>query len=264
MNDNPNTSIHGISGLPQFYTGDITLMPVAVIWRMVARQSILRRCLLFSYFLGRKALKLRHVACQGSCRPTHIPSIPDEQVPDEVNEAFIPFVEVCSANHMKRVRCIRSPCIGNKTSFTSIWLDPTGKVYCSITWIDLRLGALRKTKTLLACHTWLDSGVELSTAQVTPEEWIPELIPPRHDIMPLAADTQPSDVIDCHYERIANRSDIVRMDEDLLLKRILRGSQEVFDHMVSKGVYSPLTDAETQQLLSVTAEIHGSGDFRKY
>jgi hypothetical protein len=248
MHDNPYEPPTASSELPQFYTDDITLMPPAVIWRTVRRQSLVGCVLLFPYFAARKLLRLRHRANHGTARVTALPLLPEEQIPKDVGLAFKPFMEVCKACQMDPVQYIRSPCIGNKTSFSSIWLDPTGRTYANMTWIDIQLGGLRRTKTVFACHSWLQSGVELHTAPMAPEDWIPEIVPPNQDILALAADTSPSQVIDRHRERIAARSDVCVFDEESLRQAILRSSQEIFDYMVARGIYSPLTKAETERL----------------
>lgn len=87
---------------------------------------------------------------------------------------------------------------------------------------------------------------------MSPEDWIPELVPPGKDLMPLPPDAQPSEVIDRHLDRIASRTDVVPFNEASLLNEIVRGSQEQFDYLVAKGFYGPLSEAETQRLISTT------------
>jgi hypothetical protein len=205
---------------------------------------------LYSYFVARKAVGLRHRANYGISRVSELSALPDDQIPQHVKQAFAPFAEVCRTYQMQPVRCIRSPCIGNRTVFSSMWLDPAGKTNCSITWIDVRLGALRKTKTLFACHSWLQSGTELHTGAIAPTEWIPELVPPNREMLPLAEDTPTSVAIDRHQERIAGRSDVRSFDVDSLMLEILRDSQELFDYFVARGFYMPLSEAEINRLRS--------------
>jgi hypothetical protein len=185
-----NRSAAFSSGLLQFYTDDITLMPAAAIWRAARRQSLLSCLLLFPYFMARKVLRLRHRANHGIPRVTELPAVPDEHIPAEIIHAFAPFTEACNQNRMEHVQYVRSPCIGNRTVFTSIWLDPTGTIYCNMTWIDTRLGNHQFTKTVFGCHSWLKSDVELHTAPMAPEDWIPEIIPPGHDFMKLPAEAE--------------------------------------------------------------------------
>ena len=66
-------------------------------------------------------------------------------------------------------------------------------------------------------------------------------------------------MIDRHKKRIADRSDVIRFDEDSLLKEIVRSSQEQFDYMVAKGLYAPLSEEETRRLISANDEPHGTG-----
>jgi hypothetical protein len=87
---------------------------------------------------------------------------------------------------------------------------------------------------------------------MAPENWIPELIRPHQDIEPLAPDAQPTEVIDRHIKRIADRSGVIRFTNETLLEEIIRGSQEQFDFMIDRGLYTPLTVAEVRRLESVS------------
>jgi hypothetical protein len=249
MNHNPYQPPAPLTGLPQYYTDDITLMPATVIWRTVRRQSLSVAMMSFPYFLARKALRLRHPANHGTSRVTELPAIPEEQIPPHITQAFAPFIVACRACQMEPVQCFRTPCIGNKTIISSMWLDPTGTIYGSITWIDLRLGAFHKTKAVFACHSWLESGTEWHTSPMAPEDWIPELVPPGQEILALPPDLPPAQVIERHQQRLAGRSDVRRFDKASLLQEVLRASQERFDYLVSRGIYAPLTEAETERLM---------------
>jgi hypothetical protein len=250
--------------VPQFYTDDITLMPTTAIWSIIRRQSLFGCAVLLPYFLTRKLLRLRHRANYGTSRPTQLPAVPLEELPTDVTQAFSSFSEVCKARQMEHVRCVRSPYIGNKTAFTSFWLDQTGMTYSNVTWIDIRLGAMQKTKTVFACHSWLQSGVELHTAPVAPVDWILELIPPNQDMVVLPPETQPSDVIEAHRNRISSHSDVRSFDTDSLLREVLRSAQERFDFMITKGIYSPLSQTETEHLMSANQAVHRSGGGQRF
>jgi hypothetical protein len=172
----------------------------------------------------------------------------DEELPSDIRDAFAPFEAACRAYEMEHVLSFRPPWIGGRSAVFSFWLDPSGKVFCNITRIDMKLGSFSKTATVFACHSRLDSGVEMHTSPVAPENWIPELVPPNQDLEPLAPETEPANVIDRHIRRIADRSGIIQFTSKTLLDEIVRGSQEHFDYLVAKGVYTPLSVAEVQRL----------------
>ena len=110
---------------------------------------------------------------------------------------------------------------------------------------------------MFACHSWLRSGVQFHTAPAAPEERNPEIVPPKEDIMALPADAQPSYVIDRHRDRIAGRSDVRSFDKDSLMREVLRSSQQIFDYLVAQGIYSPLSDGETERLISASRRMDG-------
>ena len=245
--------------VPQFYTDDIILMPTTAILRVIRRQPFLLRVVLLPYFLTRKLLGLRHRANYGSSRPTQLPAVSVDELPPEVTQAFSSFSAVCTEHKMEHLRCVRSPSIGKKTAFTSFWMGQNGTTYANITWIEIRIGRAQKTKTVFACHSLLHSGVELHNAAMNAADWIPELIQPNQDFVVLPADTQASDVIAAHRKRLSSRSDVREFDADSILQQILRSSQEVFDFMLAKGIYSPLSQAETEQLISANQAMHRNG-----
>jgi hypothetical protein len=107
-----------------------------------------------------------------------------------------------------------------------------------------------KTNVFFACHSWLESGIELGTSGVADEDWIPEMIPPDHDFLKLPLDTGLADVIARHRERIASRTDVRRFEPASLMREIVRQSQAMFDFLLASGFYAPLTRVETERLLS--------------
>jgi hypothetical protein len=247
MHDNPYQSP---TESPQFYTDDITRMPVSAIWRTSRRQGVIGCLMVFPMFLVRKLFKLRFPANHATCRVTELAALADDEIAAEIRGGFAPFETACREAGMEHVRSFRPPWIGNKSGVFSIWLDPSGETYCNITHIDLQLGSMRKSKTVFACHSRLASGVHLHTASVRPEDWIPELIPPHQEFVRLPQETPPSAVIKHHRERLIGRADIVRFNSETLLDEVIRGSQEMFDFLLAKGVYTPLSSAELQRLQS--------------
>jgi hypothetical protein len=247
MNDNPARSREEQTLPCIFYTDDITLLPTRAIWQFIRRRPIRQRVFLFIIVLVRKALNRRFPANHGMARPEEVIPLCDDELPPNVREAFTPFVRACHEAGMSLVCNFRSLCIGNKRGFHSVWLDPRGVAYLDIFWLHLRVGQLEKSDVRCGCHSRLTSGVILHTAPLAPEYWIPEFAPPNHDLMRLAADAPPCEVIDRHRERIANRSDLVRFDANSLLKEIIHTGQEVVDFLVEKGILSPLTEAEIQR-----------------
>ena len=86
------------------------------------------------------------------------------------------------------------------------------------------------------------------------------MLPPNQDVLSLEVGAEPSHVIDRHNERIANRSDVRRFNEDSVLDEIVHGSQMQFDFLVGKGLYTPLSGEETNRLVSISETIWGKGE----
>lgn len=232
----------------EYYTDDVTLLPIRVIWRAMRRQPMPAAFVAFLYILARKFLRRRFPANHGSHRQPRLTSSLSDDIPFDVRMAFAPFGKVCEARGMNHVGFFHPEWIGNKRGLFSIWLDPQGLVYCTIAWIDLRLGDQRRSKVVFSCHSVLVSGVELHTGPLAPEDHIPEMIPPDQDLLPLPLDTTPCDAIDRHRERITGRGDIVCHDAASLMAHLIRGSERLLDHLVAKGIYAPLTSVEVERL----------------
>lgn len=237
---------------PQYYTDDITTLPISAIWRFARRQGVVSCSILFPMFLARKLLKLRFPANHATCRVTELPAIRQEDLPADIQSDLDPLEAACRDAGMEHVRTFRVPWIGGKSGVFSIWLDPSGDVYCNITRINLQLGSIRKSKTVFACHSRLTSGVDLHTAPVAPQDWIPELIPPSQDFAPLPPDTLPAAVIQRHRERVSGLTGIIRFDTKTLIDEVLRASQQMFDFLLAKGIYTPLSSTEVKRLQSAT------------
>jgi hypothetical protein len=249
MTENPYQS--PVDAQRRYFTDDITLLPITVIWRTCRRQGLTGWFILFPMFLGRKLIRWRFPANHATCRVDRLSPITNDDLPPATRIAIDAFETVCRQCGMEQVSLFRPPWIGNKKGVFSVWIEPGGEVYCNITQIDIRLGTFHKSKTVFACHSKLKSGVELHTSPLAPEDWIPEMVPPDQDIAPLPPDTDPLQVVEQHRQRIAGRSDVVRFTSQTLLEEIVRGSQKQFDFLVAKGIYAPLSEVEIQRLHSV-------------
>jgi hypothetical protein len=184
---------------------------------------------------------------------TELPAIAEEELPAEIRNELAPLEAACREAGLAHVRTFRAPWIGGKSGVYSLWLNPSGEMYCNITRIHLQLGSLRRSKTVLGCHSRLASGVFLHTAAVAPQDWIPELIPPNHDFLRLPPDTQPATTIQRHWERIAGLSGVVQFNRETLADETIRAAHELFDYLVAKGIYTPLSSSEVKRLQGASA-----------
>lgn len=233
---------------PQYYTDDITTLPVGAIWRFTSRQGIVGCLVTFPMFLLRKFFKLRFPANHAACRVTELPAIAEDELPAEIRNELAPLESACRDAGLAHVRTFRAPWIGGKSGVFSLWLDPNGVMYCNLTRIHLRLGSIERSKTVLGCHSRLASGVFLHTAAVAPRDWIPELVPPNHDLLCLSPDTSPADVIQRHRQRLAGMEGIVTFNRETLIQEMIKASHETFDYLVAKGIYAPLSSSEVKRL----------------
>ncbi len=240
----------------RYFTDDITLLPISAIWRTCRRQGVTGLFVLFPLFVGRKLLNLRYPANHATFRIEQIAPLADKDLSQATRDALGAIEAVCRDCGMERITVFRPPWIGNKSGVFSIWLQPGGVIHCSIVQIELRLGTFYKSKTVFACHSKLESGVELHTSALAPEDWIPELVPPDQDIERLPPTTEPFQVIERHRQRVADRSDLVRFTGETLLHEILIQSQKQFDFLVSKGIYAPISAIEVQRLKSANQGMH--------
>ncbi len=243
----------------RYFTDDITLLPVTAIWRICRRQGVTGWLMLFLMLVARKFLGMRYPANHATCRVVQLTPISNDDIPECTRAALAAFEAACHGCGMEQISWFRPPWIGNKAGMFSIWLQPSGEVYCNITQVELRHGEFYNSKTIFACHSKLSSGVELHTSTMAPEDWIPELVPPDQDIERLAPGTEPLQVIERHRQRIAGRSDVIRFTSKTLLDEIVVGSQKLVDFLVAKGFYAPLSSIEVQRLKSVNPALLSSG-----
>lgn len=237
----------------QYYRDDITTLPTSAIWRMARRQGLAFCAISFPFLLLRKALGWRFKAFQGTRRPNELPPMVDSESLAQARRDFSVYENTCLEYGLELVRTFRPPWIGGKSGVFAVWLHPEGEFYCNITRIDVRLGNQHRRQIVFSCHTSLESGLVLHTSPLSPEEWIPELVPPNDEMLALRPDSSPDEVIEAHLQRIGGRTGIIRKTAELLMPSIVQESQDHFDFLVAKGIYVPLSSQDAQRLLSSVA-----------
>ncbi len=238
-----------------YYTDDITLVPNYAIWRTLRRGSFLMALPMFAYFSLRKLLRWRYSANYAVARPDLIPKVSQESVPAEVLNALMPTVETCEAAGFSVITWARGEHIGNKQSYSVLMRHETGLVAAMAVWFRIQLGQQINQRVVFGCHSFDESGVQLSTGVVADHDWISEMIPPNQHTFRLAAATSDATVIEAHLDNVAARADLMEFDSESLEQQLLVKSQELFDHMIERGFYVPITTAELKRLSAVSEVI---------
>ncbi len=237
----------------QYYTDDVTTLPTQAIWRFSRQRGVIFCAIVFPMLLLRRLLGWRLKAFHATCRLNELPPIVDAEVLARVRDEFAPYETVCRKYAMEHVRTFQPPWIGGKSGALAVWLHPDGEFHCTITCIDIRLGNQHRRQIVFSCHTSLESGLVLHTSPLSPEEWIPELVPPNDEMLGLRPDASPDEVIEAHLQRISRQIGIIRKTAESLMPSIVQESQDHFDFLVAKGIYVPLSSQEAQRLLSNVA-----------
>lgn len=234
----------------QYYRDDITTLPTSAIWRMARKHGAVFCAISFPFLLLRKALGWRFKAFHGTRRPNELPPMVDCESLAQARRDFSVYENTCIDYGMELVRTFQPPWIGGKTGVFAAWLHPAGEFYCNITRIDIRLGTQHRSQIIFSCHTSFESGLVFHTSPLSPKDWIPEMVPPNHEILGLNPDASPAEVIEAHLQRISGRAGIIKRKAESLMPSIVHESQAQFDFLVKKGIYVPLSSQEAQRLLS--------------
>jgi hypothetical protein len=219
-----------------------------MIWRTVWRTSPVLCVPLFLYFGARKLLGWRPRATFGAARVESLPTVLPDLVPDNVLTEISPYLRACAGAGFSLAFYLKGNYIGSRRGYSAVFLNRSGSVCATVVWLRLWGGSFTKTSVVFACHTCLADGVELSTGPLDDKHWNPELVPPDQQLMRLPIGTPPEEVIDLHSQRIDSLGNVVRFDQESLANHVVTKAQKLFDFMVAKGIYVPITDREVQRL----------------
>ncbi len=247
MNQNPYASPN-LNGLPKYFTDDITLLPVGVIWASMCGQPLVPRTTAFLYFVARKALRQRMPAYYGTRYPPRLTAIEPEQLPAEAEQPISQHDESCRAAGLQHFGYYLPSWIGFKRGVLSIWTDPNHTMWSTTIWFEITLGEHQNTRTVFSCHSETTDETELHTAAQTMDVWISQMIPPGVEIHRLAADASISEIIEHHRNTIADRTDLAPFDPASLRSLIEQRSQEQIDFLLFQRLYAELTPAEIERL----------------
>lgn len=234
-----------------YYTDDITLMPVRVIWRICHRNGGLASWLNFLQLLVRKSLRRRYPATFGVCHVQEITPLPADQIPSEVHALWSTGAAACAAAGFRLAFFFRPPYIGQKRAYWAVYLHEGGTVWATQTWLQITLGAESRFKVVFGCHSKSISGIEFHTSPVPPEHWHPELVPDYQRLQPLPPETSEAETIRIHFQRLEGLEDLEHFDVESLRCEIAAASGRVLRHHVKTGLYSPLTPVEVARLTQV-------------
>ena len=232
----------------EYFTDDITRLPLSMMWRIVWRTAPLVSVPLFLLFLVQRSIGWRPPANYGLAKPASLPEVRPEQVPPEVREEARPYVEAISPLGFEEVFWLNPPYIGGKQGYSLVLLNQNGYFFATVVWIRITRGPQTRTAVIFACHSVGSQGTQISTGPLAPEQWNPELIPPFHDLLPLPLGTPPADVVGIHEERVAAMKDLVCWNRDSLAAHMFSSLLRMIDFMVEKRHYIRLTPAEVARL----------------
>jgi hypothetical protein len=241
-----------------YYTyASITQRPFPSIWRTCWRLYGLAAPLAFVHLTIRKVLRLRRIVYWGFPRPERIDILQESALPFVVRKEFEPGERACQAVGMQYVYYTKGPHIGGAQRYAAAYLSADGTFYAGIVWNRFVFKDQTRTSTVFACHTPLTGGRRLHTSAIPRRFLDAGMIPSEHEMLRLPRGTPPEEVIARHIERVHEASGVVRLREDNLIPFVLDDAQRLFDWMVEKGLYTPLTEEEVARLTAETADSNG-------
>ena len=235
-----------------YFTDDITLLPLSAIWRICRRLGLTGWVLVFPLFTVRKLLGWTYPANHATCRPDGLNFIAPHELSADEASGLANLEDACRALGMQPLGIFRPPWIGRKSGVFELWLHPSRRLYCNLAYISLSLGKFHKSKAIFACHSKLATGLELHTSSMDPEDWIPELIPPGHDLAPLPAGLAPAEVIEHHLARIADQGEVLELDGDAACRLIVESTQRQIDFSWDRGFLRRIGESELAELRSLS------------
>jgi hypothetical protein len=238
-----------------YYTYDPIQLPFASLWRLCWRLYWFAAPLVFLYLALRKLLRLRRAAYWGSPRPERIDPLAATALPFIVRNEFEPAERACQAAGMRHVYYTTQPRIGGKEAYAATYLSADGAFYAGIVWTRFSYRGQTQATTVFACHTRLGGGGQFHTSAMPAPHLTADIIPPDHEILRMPPGTSPEEVITRHIERVHEASGVLRLREDNLVRLVLDDAQQLFDRMVEKGHYVPLTEKEVARLTSEAADM---------
>jgi len=231
-----------------YYTWDFSFQPISAIWRDL-RRGWPRSCWFwFPLIMSRRLLRRRPYATYAVCRPAEFPEVPHDQLPRDARQAFDALDNACQSLGFEHVHTIRIPTIGWRNRFVSHWLERSGTISCSLQWTVHQWADFRDTSTTITCHSTTIDSRELHTIALDDRDWAPELVQPGHEYVRLPKDTDFSNVVARHRERIAGRSDLLVLDGESLKQKNLRDFQRLLEHCIAVFGHVRITDAEVEYL----------------
>jgi hypothetical protein len=231
-----------------YYRDDVTLLPIAAIWRLSWRLPLFVSLPVFTLFLIRKLLGWRFAATSGTPRPDRLPEIDEEEVPARIRDELEPALHACRAAGFEVMFWIRPNYIGGKQGFMCYLLHEQGQVFATPFWLRVTVRGQTRTNVVFSCHSCRADGVDLHTGTLAEEHWIPEMIPPDVEFMRLPIDTPPGTVILQHQRRFMGGADLIRFDRASLAAKVVHDAQRVIDFLVEKGIYMPVSEPEVERL----------------
>lgn len=237
-----------------YYTDCITQMPVSFIWRTLRRSFPMLPALpAFLHILIRKMLRWRFAATYGVCYIDRIVELNEDRVPNEVHKAFASYTNICDKTGFRHQFIFQGPNIGQKETYSAMFLHESGVIWLNVAWIHIRLGTADRVQVVFACHSKRASGAQLHTSAMAPENWIPQMVPPNHEFLKLPVNSEPGAVVAAHLRRIEGIDDLLRFSVESLTDELVRGNHETIDFCLAKGFYTELTPREVHRLTNLRA-----------
>jgi hypothetical protein len=232
----------------RYYSDDISLLPPRAIWRLLRRHPHwIQRLPLFIYFIGCKIAGSKNPV-YGLPRPAALVEVEWSSLPAEAQQACEATASACREAGFHPVTYLHSQAIGSRRGYSAVWLHSQGQMYATSIWFEIRRAGQLRSKAVFGCHSVRTNAQILNCGSIAPNDWIPELIPPNHNILNIWPEASPVKIIESHRNRIRCEFDLQQLNEDTVRQQVLVSSQQLFDYVITKGICAPLTQSEIERI----------------
>ncbi len=160
----------------------------------------------------------------------------------------MPARRACQSAGLRPCFLTKPPYLGGRTVYAAIFLSEDGLATAVAALIRTRAARNIVEQLTFVCQSVITTGDRLVTQAIDSVSARHSPVLPGVQLLPLTPPADPSQTIAAHRERISDRNDLVRFDEERLAELILEDSHRYFDWRVEEGLLVPLSARDILRL----------------
>jgi hypothetical protein len=164
-----------------------------------------------------------------------------EQLPEEARASLTPIVTLCERLEMRLVFCYTMAFIGRQEGYAAALLSHDGTTWSGVLWLKVQAGRAVKVRTYCQLVSEREEGIFLVTSnnpnRLDRPEWAESVHRPGASVQGLFTE---------HARRLkaAGLPQIRTVDDQGLQAFIARFMRRTHEHLIRRGIWVPMSDAE--------------------